>query len=147
MGTETDSESQGLQDAFLTVASGGALVFGSKVVALSFGFFTQILMARLLTETEYGQVVLVFAVVTIAEIVARLGMDDGVMQEFPRYEDSPAKARGVVRASLGTGVVTGLIMGAALFFFPGTRHVGVSTTLAHSTVPCRSSRCSVPRCK
>jgi O-antigen/teichoic acid export membrane protein len=102
-------------DSLATALSGGVLVSASKFVALGFGFLTQVAMARLLTEAAYGDVVLALAVVNVATLVAKLGMDDGVMREFPHHEDSPAAARGVVRASLAVTAVTGVVVGAAVF--------------------------------
>ncbi|MFC7081417.1 flippase [Halorussus caseinilyticus] len=109
------NDGDGVADSLATVVSGGVLVSASKFVALGFGFLTQVAMARLLTEAAYGDVVLALTVVNVATLVAKLGMDDGVMREIPHHEDTPAKARGVVRASVGVGTVSGLLAGAAVF--------------------------------
>ncbi|WP_276300057.1 flippase [Halorussus lipolyticus] len=120
-GSEVDDGSDGnVTDSLATVVSGGALVSGSKFVALGFGFLTQVAMARLLTEAAYGDVVLSLTVVNMATLVATLGMDDGVMREFPHHEETPAKARGVVRSSLTVGTVTGLLAGGAVFVLAPT---------------------------
>lgn len=111
-----DEESSSLA----TALSGGLLVTASKFVALGFGFFTQVAMARLLTEAAYGDVVLAFSVVNMAVLVATLGMDDGVMREFPHHEEVAAKARGVVRSSLAMAAVTGLVAGVAVFLLAPT---------------------------
>ena len=103
------------REVFATVASGGTLVFGSKVVGLVFGFLTQLFMARLLTEAQYGDVVLTLAIVNVAALIAILGMDDGLMHQFPRFETDPHKARGVVRAGLGIAVGTGVVAAAVVF--------------------------------
>ncbi|QCC47208.1 flippase [Halobellus limi] len=108
-----DEQSTG--DSLATVLSGGALVSAGKVLALGFGFFTQIAMARLLTEAAYGNVVLALAVVNIAGLVAKLGLDDGVMREYPHHEDDPAEAHGVVRASTVITVTSGLVTAIVLF--------------------------------
>jgi O-antigen/teichoic acid export membrane protein len=113
--SEPSVEQQSAVDSLATIASGGALVAGSKFISLGFGFLTQLAMARLLTEGAYGEVVLTLAVVNIAGLIAKLGLDDGVTRELPHYEDDPSKARGVVRAGLGIGAVSGVIAGAIIY--------------------------------
>jgi len=98
-----------------TVLSGGMLVSASKVIALGFGFLTQVVMARLLTESGYGDVVLALAVVGVGTLIATLGLDDGLMREFPKYEDDTKKARGVARAGVVLGILMGVIVGAGTF--------------------------------
>jgi len=98
-----------------TVLSGGMLVSASKVIALGFGFLTQVVMARLLTESGYGDVVLALAVVGVGTLIATLGIDDGLMREFPKYEDDTKKARGVARAGVVLGILMGVIVGAGTF--------------------------------
>lgn len=110
-----DGGEQSTADSLTTVLSGGALVSAGKVLALGFGFFTQIAMARLLTEAAYGNVVLALAVVNIAGLVAKLGLDDGVMREYPHHEDDPAEAHGVVRASAIISASSGLVTAVVVF--------------------------------
>lgn len=104
-----------LDNALATVASSGTFIFASKVVGLGFGFLTQFVMARLLTEAAYGDVVLTLAVVNVAALIAKLGMDDGVMRQFPQFEDEPSKAKGVVQASLSIAVGTGIVAAVVVF--------------------------------
>lgn len=102
-------------DSLATVLSGGTLVSITKLFALGFGFFTQIAMARFLTEAAYGNVVLALTVMNIAGLVAKLGLDDGVMREYPHYEDNPAEARGIVRSSTLIATTTGLVTASGVF--------------------------------
>ncbi|MFB6186656.1 MAG: oligosaccharide flippase family protein, partial [Halobacteriaceae archaeon] len=95
-----ESDDSDEESAVATVASGGTLVLSSKVVSLGLGFLTQLAMARLLTETQYGEIVLTIAIINVFALAAKLGIDDGVIRQFPNYEDKPAKVQGVIRASL-----------------------------------------------
>jgi len=113
--TKEPDDEQTTIDSLATVFSGGALVSAAKVVSLGFGFLTQLVMARLLTETAYGQVVLTLAVVSIAGLVAKLGLDDGISRELPHHEDDPAAARGVIRAGLVIVSFSGLVVGIGVF--------------------------------
>ncbi|WP_254522230.1 oligosaccharide flippase family protein [Natrinema caseinilyticum] len=101
-------------DALETVASGGMLVVGSKVVALGFGFLTQLVMARLLLPEAYGSVALALAVISVATMIAMLGLDEGVTRKVPEYEDDHSRTRGVVRAGLRLGAVSSLAVAAAI---------------------------------
>jgi len=107
-----DEESSG---SLATAMSGGMLVSASKVFALGFGYLTQIVMARLLTQSGYGDVILTIAVINVTVLLATLGLNDGLMREFPNHEDDPKKARGVVRAGLIISVISGSVVAIAVF--------------------------------
>lgn len=111
----TADDEQSVADSLSTVLSGGALVSAGKILALVFGFLVQITMARLLTGAAYGTVVLSISIINIASLAAKLGLDDGVMREYPHHEDDPARARGVVRATVVIAVVSGLVAAGLTF--------------------------------
>jgi len=113
--TDEDSGDQTTVDSISTVLSGGALVSAGKVLALAAGFLTQVTMAQLLTEAAYGEVVLALSVVNIIGLFGTLGLDDGIMRQFPHHEDVSAKARGVIRAGLGLATLSGISVGVAVF--------------------------------
>ncbi|WP_152042638.1 flippase [Salinigranum salinum] len=115
MGDSAGSDKQDSGDSLATVISGGALVSAGRILALGFGFLIQIVMARFLTQNAYGDVVLTLAVVNLVAMVAKLGIDDGLMRQLPEFEDDPAKTRGIVRAAFSLAVVSGLATGATLF--------------------------------
>jgi len=102
-------------DSISTILSGGALVSAGKILALAAGFLTQITMAQMLTEAVYGEVVLALSVVNIIGIFGKLGLDDGVTRQFPHHEDSPAKARGVIRSGLSLAALSGISVGIVVF--------------------------------
>lgn len=111
---DSDDEKES-KNPLAVVLSGGALVSGTKVVALGLGYLIQVLMARLLTESGYGEVVLTIALINVAALIATLGLNKGLMRELPKYEDDPKKARGVVRAGLLIGVISGCVVAVAAF--------------------------------
>lgn len=110
-----EKKSQSAANALTKVLSGGTLVSIAKVLSLGIGFLTQIALARLLTESGYGSVVLALSVMNIAALVAKLGLDDGVTRELPHHEDDPEKAAGVIRAGWVIAAVSGVVVGAVLF--------------------------------
>jgi O-antigen/teichoic acid export membrane protein len=104
-----------LEGRLTTVVSGGTLVAAGRVVALALGFALQVVMARFLTRSTYGEVTLVIAIVGLVAAVSKLGLDDGILHQFPKWEDDDAKAYGVVRASFIIALVSGSVFGASLF--------------------------------
>lgn len=113
--TDEDDGDKTTVDSISTVLSGGVLVSIGKVLALAAGFLTQVTMAQLLTEAAYGEVVLALSVVNIIGLFGKLGLDDGIMRQFPHHEDVPAKARGVIRAGLGLATLSGVSVGIVVF--------------------------------
>ncbi|WP_436926765.1 flippase [Halosimplex amylolyticum] len=95
-----DDDSSELTDSLETVLSGGALVFVGKGIGLGMGFLTQLIMARLLTTSDYGSVILAIAVVNIVSTFAKVGLDESMVRKIPEHEDSPEELRGVSRAGL-----------------------------------------------
>lgn len=118
MGTEDQEDTEGGTGgirAIKTVASGGALKFGGRIVTLALGLVVQIVMARLLVPDSYGSVTLAIAVLSISLRFGTLGVDSGVSRLYPVHEDEPSKARGVVRALFRLSLVSGLAIAVVLF--------------------------------
>jgi len=108
---------EGSESSLTTVVSGGTLIFAGRVVGLGLGFLTQVVLARLLTQGAYGEVVLTLAVLNTVGTIAQLGLDDGAMRQFPQFEDDAGKARGVARAAIGIAIVSGSVAGIGVFVF------------------------------
>lgn len=111
----TDAGDDDWRSAVTTVASGGVLVFVARVVAVTIGLLTQIVMARLLSPTGYGSVILVIAVLSFAEMFASVGIDDGVTRKVPVYEDTPSEVRGIARAAIRIVAGAGVIVAGMVF--------------------------------
>lgn len=112
---ESHDDSGESESSLATIVSGGMLVSAGRVIGLGFGFLTQVVMARLLVQDAYGDVVLTVALANTVAIVAQLGLDDGAMRLFPRFENDAGRARGIARASLGLATVSSLVAGIAMF--------------------------------
>lgn len=115
MEERTDDGSGDEESKLTTVLSGGLLVSAGRVVALGLGFLTQVVMARVLPKSAYGQVVLSLAVVSFVGIVAKLGLDEGILHELPQLDDDPRKARGIVRAVFALALLSGTVVAVGLF--------------------------------
>jgi O-antigen/teichoic acid export membrane protein len=115
MSEEEKDGHSALEIGLTTVLSGGTLVAVGRVAALGLGFALQLVMARYLTSSAYGEVILVIAVVGFIASVSKLGLDDGILHLFPKWEDDPGRAHEVVRASLVLALISGSIVGVCLF--------------------------------
>jgi len=90
-----------------TIASGAGIILGGRVVKIGLLFLIEILMARILGSTSYGNVVIATLVMSLAVWVGRLGVPRGITRKLPYYEDDPPKARGVLRAGIVIAVLGG----------------------------------------
>lgn len=98
-----------------TIGSSAVRVFGGRVGKLAIGLLNQIVMARLLGTAGYGSVVIAQLAIGLVSLVATFGIQNGLVRYVPYHDDDPAKLRGVVRAGLGVGLLTGGAAGVALF--------------------------------
>ncbi|WP_434522785.1 flippase [Halorubrum sp. AS12] len=98
-----------------SILSGGILVSGSKIISITVGYLVQIAMARFLTESGYGQVILVLSIINMATFLANSGLDDGIMRKVPIYEDDNDKLSGVIWAALQIGFVSSILISLGLF--------------------------------
>lgn len=106
-----------VENALSTVLSDGILVFLGRGVALAMGFFTQLIMARLLSTDAYGSVVVILAVTSIAQNIGRLGLNEGMVRKIPQHENTLKELRGVVKAGLIIGGLSALIFAGCVFVF------------------------------
>ncbi|MDN5855087.1 MAG: oligosaccharide flippase family protein [Actinomycetia bacterium] len=96
-------------------ARGGAISFAGAATSALMGFILTIVLARALGDTGAGIVLQSIAAFTIAQSVARLGMDTAAVWLLPRLANSaPEKVRGAAVAMLIPPAVAGLIAAGGL---------------------------------
>lgn len=102
-------------DPLNTIAGGGGVIFGGRIVKLGLLFLIEIFMARVLGATGYGSVVLATIAIVVGTRIANLGVPRGLSRKLPYYEDTPPKARGVLRAGVAFTFLGGALAGAIVF--------------------------------
>lgn len=112
-GDTTDDSKRG--SPLSTLASGAGLVFGGRITKLAFGFAIQVVLARLLGSDAYGGFILASMTMAVGILFARLGMKSGLLRKLPYHEDNPQEARGVVKASVQLGIVSGVLVSSIIF--------------------------------
>jgi O-antigen/teichoic acid export membrane protein len=98
------------------VAKGaGTTLIGSSIGKGLF-FLSQIIIARFLGVEAFGLYALGFAVIKIAEIVSRLGLNMGGMRFVSIYKDNdPSKLKGVLLSATSISLLNGMLIGIILY--------------------------------
>jgi O-antigen/teichoic acid export membrane protein len=86
---------------------GSSLLLGGRLVALAINFGVQVLIARYLSQTEYGAWAYALSLVTLGEAVTTLGLDRGVGRFLAVYDERRDYDR-----LLGTLVLVAGVVGA-----------------------------------
>jgi len=102
----------------LSVARGAGIVFFGTIAGTGFKYVFQVLVARRLGAGLFGLFVLGLTVFTIAEIIAQLGLPQGLVRFvslFRGQSDRP-RLKGVILFSARSVICSGTAVGAGLFF-------------------------------
>jgi len=108
--TDEPNGPDGTSGALGTVFQGAAWVFGGRVVKLSALFFAQIIVARILGTTNYGEAVIGALVITVGGMFAALGMPGGLTRKLAYYENDTQKTRGTLRAGYGLAICSSIVV-------------------------------------
>jgi O-antigen/teichoic acid export membrane protein len=89
---------------------GSSLLFGGQVFSVVVNLVTQVLIVRYLAKESYGAFAYALSVVTVAQVVAGLGLRRGVGRFMPIYEErgEPGLAAGTLVFALATVLSLGL---------------------------------------
>lgn len=101
------------------ILSGGSLIFGGTVLAKIAGFLRQFIIIRMLAPDQYGLIALGLALLNIAAGLANLGLYQG-SQRYIAYFDyvgDKAKVKGIIRSTLNTIALSGIIIFTFLLAF------------------------------
>lgn len=102
------------RDLLSKIIRGGLLGIVGQVASRLIQFFFLLLLARFLTQSEYGLFILGWIVVTTAQSVSSLGLDKGVVRFVSMY-DSKGDQKSVRGTFISAIVLSGL-MGTALAY-------------------------------
>lgn len=105
-----------IDDSEITAAArGGAISFAGAATSALMGFVLTIVLARTLGDTGAGIVLQAIAAFTIAQSIARLGMDTAAVWILPKLAHSaPENVRGAAVALLVPPAVAGLVAAGGL---------------------------------
>lgn len=100
------------------VARGAGISTVGQGTGRVLGYVTQSLLARGLGASSFGLYTLGVGVVTAAQIVSQIGLDNGVVRYVAHYrgKDDTARVRGTILQSVGVTFAISLLVATAMFF-------------------------------
>jgi O-antigen/teichoic acid export membrane protein len=97
------------------LAKGSAITLGGGLAGRALSVAGQIVLARLLGPAAYGFYAIGWALLRVANLVAPLGLNSGVIHCATRYATfDPGQLRRVVRNSLALAILSGALLGLAI---------------------------------
>lgn len=107
-----------LSESLRKIARGAGIAIVGMLLGLLLQFGARLIIARYSSEANYGIFSLALAVLTIATILACLGLNYGAPRyiAYFRAKDDVVRVRGAISAYLQLSTVASLLIGAALFF-------------------------------
>ncbi|HEB74534.1 MAG TPA: flippase [Candidatus Desulfofervidus auxilii] len=104
------------------VAKGGGIAFGGSVIGKVAALGLNVLLGRVLGPGAYGLYVLGISVIGIAQSIASLGLNQGVVRFCSMYrgERDNARVKGTLLSALGISSVSSVLMAAILFALSDT---------------------------
>lgn len=111
-----------MDESLAKIAKGAGLAFIGALAALLLGFVSRILIARYVTEAEYGVFSLALAILSICAAIAALGLHQGVSRSiaYARGKGDQEKIRGFISASILFALIASLILCFVLLFTSDT---------------------------
>jgi O-antigen/teichoic acid export membrane protein len=109
------------------VVKGTTLVVLGSVASLLLWFPTKVFLVRNITQEEFGLYSLAITVISIAIVLANLGIREGVTRQVSVFlgEGNKTDAKAISRTSIQTGIISSIVIAVLLFAFSGpiAKHV------------------------
>jgi O-antigen/teichoic acid export membrane protein len=99
-----------------SILKGSGIIFAGVVLELGIGFVAQIVIARTLGRSGFGEVSIGVTIFTIGSTLALLGTHTSVGRYLPRYE-SPADRRGILLTAMQIGMGFSILATVGLVVF------------------------------
>lgn len=96
-------------DALSRVFEGTGLVLLGTVFNLAAEFASRAVAANALGPGEYGHLSLALSLITVAAVLSRIGLDEGVARYLPRLDEGAQQT--VAFTSLGLSLLASLFLG------------------------------------
>lgn len=98
-------------------AKGAALVFIGTSIGMLLGFVSRVMVARYVTQSEFGIYSLAFVLLNVFATLSTLGLDPGAARQvaFYRGKEDESKVRGVVLSSVEIAAISSIFFSIVLF--------------------------------
>jgi len=126
-------------------AKGAVLVFIGTGIGMLLGFVSRVMVARYVTQSEFGIYSLAFVLLSVFAALSALGLDPGATRQiaFYRGKEDESKVRGVVLSSVKIATISSIFFSIVLFLTSNL----ISTELFHDpelTMPLRVFCIAIP---
>jgi O-antigen/teichoic acid export membrane protein len=118
----TDAIGDSRGDTYVArVARGAGISTAGQGVGRVLGYLTQVMIARLFGPAAFGFYSLGVAAVNGAQILARFGMENGVVRYVAHHQarEDTSRVRGTIIQAIGVTLVLSLALSAVMFFGAG----------------------------
>lgn len=107
-----------LNSSLLKIVKGAGIGFTGSIIGIFLGYITRLVIARWLGAGDYGLVNLGFAAMSIATILALVGLPAGIKRYVSYYkgQEDPSRIKGTILSGLMISFPLSLIL-TVLFFF------------------------------
>jgi O-antigen/teichoic acid export membrane protein len=104
---------------------GSGLLLSGTLFSIAINLFSQLLAVRLLATNEFGAWAYALSIVTLCQVVVRLGLNDAVPRFVPIYHEHRDYQRmfGTIVLAFGTVLASGFVIVGALRAFPQILHL------------------------
>jgi O-antigen/teichoic acid export membrane protein len=119
---ETDAIGEERDDTYVArVARGAGISTAGQGIGRVLGYLTQVMIARLFGPAAFGFYSLGVAAVNGAQILARFGMENGVVRYVAHHQarEDTSRVRGTIIQAIGVTLVLSLVLSAVMFFGAG----------------------------
>jgi O-antigen/teichoic acid export membrane protein len=123
----TSGEAGLRRSALLSIARGAGIVFVGTLVGSGLKYGFHFIIARYLGAERFGLFVLGLTVFTVAEIIAHLGLLQGVIRYVSMYhgQRDAGRIKGIILLSARVVAVSGTVVGLGLFLASGLLSIRV----------------------
>lgn len=108
-----------VDSAFRSLFKSGSIVFVGFVLEMAISFFGKIIVARWLTQVDYGAVALGSTLLSTLAMIGALGLHTGIGRNLSRYDDE-SNRRGVIASAFQIAVPISVVTGSAVFLLANT---------------------------
>lgn len=98
------------------IAKGTGIIIFGQFLGMGLGFITRIVIARTITQTEYGIFSLGLMLVNIFATISVIGLNQGVPRQLAYYKSHSEKIKEIVGSSVLIGIFFGFFSFLLLFF-------------------------------
>jgi len=114
MGEDPNSSSEPINTSLKNILTGAVVSFLGFAIMRGAGLGEKVLITRFFDPSRYGQVVLVVSLLSLATMLASLGLRTGIVRYLPRYE-SKHNQGGIVSTSLKLAGVASIVLSVLVF--------------------------------